>query len=684
MAGTVGERVAEARRRAFVGRAQELAFFGAWIDGREPATAVLAVHGPAGIGKSTLLRRFADDAATAGLRVLAVDARDLPPVPGGLATALDPLRAAPAGPAVLLIDTIEALTDAETVLSELLAALPADVLVVVAGQHPPSARWRTDPGWSDVVRVVRLGTFSEAECRDFLAARRLDLGALSDVVAATHGHPLALALLAEVMRAGGSAAAGPTPDLVRDLLDRLLAAVPTPAHRRALEAAAQVRALTEPLLAALLFLADAAEPFDWLRGLPFVESTPAGLVLHDLVRDAVGADLRWRDAARVRAIRERARAYHLARLDEREGDPAAAVLDLMFLHDDFRAMMRGPEAGVGAGLLRLGSLRPGDADEIRAAVERNEGRASALLAERWLAAQPGGWTVVRAADGTVAGFLCALSLTDAEEQQRAWDDGVDPAVLAAVRHLRSLPPLRGGERAQLFRFWMSAETYQSASPVQSLLAAQLARTFLTTPGLAVSLLACADPARWADFCRYADQRRMPGADFDVGGRTYAVFGHDWRAVPPAAWLAVLARREAGAGPGEDAPAPPPGAVRVLAREEFAAAVRDGLRGVTRRERLAANPLLDSRLVLAAAGPDAPRAQRVNALQTALRDAANLLKANPADERLYRVLHRAYLAPSPSLERAAEALGLPSSTFRRYLGLAVGRVVDALWEREVDA
>jgi len=47
-----------------------------------------------------------------------------------------------------------------------------------------------------------------------------------------------------------------------------------------------------------------------------------------------------------------------------------------------------------------------------------------------------------------------------------------------------------------------------------------------------------------------------------------------------------------------------------------------------------------------------------------------------------VLHRAYVSPAPTLERAAEVLDLPSSTFRRLLSTAQARIVDALWVREL--
>ena len=68
-------------------------------------------------------------------------------------------------------------------------------------------------------------------------------------------------------------------------------------------------------------------------------------------------------------------------------------------------------------------------------------------------------------------------------------------------------------------------------PVQSLITAQLARHYLSTPGLAVSLVPFAQPEEWGEACARGDQRRAPDADFTIENRTYAVFQPDWRLVP---------------------------------------------------------------------------------------------------------------------------------------------------------
>jgi ABC-type transport system involved in cytochrome c biogenesis ATPase subunit len=55
----VGDRLQRARDRVFAGRAAELGIFRSALSGDGKAPAVLYVHGPGGIGKSMLLRRFA-------------------------------------------------------------------------------------------------------------------------------------------------------------------------------------------------------------------------------------------------------------------------------------------------------------------------------------------------------------------------------------------------------------------------------------------------------------------------------------------------------------------------------------------------------------------------------------------------------------------------------------------------
>jgi hypothetical protein len=679
MAGTVGDRVGAARRRAFVGRGAELALLIGVVQDPHSETSVVFLHGPGGVGKSTLLRRFADECTQAGIPHLFLDARDLAPTPEGVAAALERLtgsepaaEAGQAGRRVLLIDTFELLAPVESYLRDgVLATLPADTLVVVAGQLPPSTAWLTDPGWAALVRALPLANLTPAESDEYLVRRNVQPEQRAAAVAFTRGHPLALALVSEVLLTKGSFAPHESPGVIKALVDQLLQAVPTPAHRQALEAASQVRLLTQPLLAALLAQPDATALFDWLRRLPITESGPGGLRLHDLAADVLDADVQWSDPQRYRLLHDRARGHYLEQLGA--ADPvgqATAMMGLIFLHQELRPYLQ--PAADAANALRIDAATAGDAAEIGVIIERHEGTESAAVAAQWLACQPAAWSVVRAPDGTVAGLMCALAIEDRE----GLADIDDPALETAYQQLDRHPPLRSGERVTLIRYWMSRDEYQGVSPAQSLITVQTGRHYLTTPGLAFSLLSFADPEPWTAAIEYSDLHRMPAADFTVGGRRYTSFGHDWRVVTPTAWLARMAMRETGAG---ELPPPPADPAAVLAREDFAAAVRRALRGVTRADLLRSSPLLTSRLVSTRVPAEAKTSERVEALRQVLVGACRSLESDP---RAYRVLHRSFLAPAPTLEAAAEALGMPSSTFRRHLTSAVGRVVDVLWEQEL--
>ncbi|WP_373920396.1 AAA family ATPase [Streptomyces sp. 5112.2] len=72
---SVGERPSTARTRAFVGRETELGRFGEALAAEPEAPFAFYVHGPGGMGKSTLLRRLADRARAAGRLLVELDGR---------------------------------------------------------------------------------------------------------------------------------------------------------------------------------------------------------------------------------------------------------------------------------------------------------------------------------------------------------------------------------------------------------------------------------------------------------------------------------------------------------------------------------------------------------------------------------------------------------------------------------
>lgn len=669
--GTLGDRLEAARHRRFVGRERELAQFAEALGAETLPFHLALVHGPGGIGKTTLLDEVARLAAEAGAAVARLDGRDLDPTPDAFAAAADRALAGTADRRVLLVDTYEQIEGLDGWLRRaFVPGLQASDLVVLAGRNRPSAEWRT--AWPGAVVEVELHNLGPAEATAYLSDRDVPDEAREHVLAFTHGHPLALALVAERLRQSGAATFDPgaEPVLLRDLLDRFVSSVPSDAHRAALEGASVVRSVTVPLLAALLpDPAEADALFAWLRGLAFVEADPRGVRLHDVVRETIEADLRWRDPDRYGAFHTRARRHCLDRLRAAPTEIERRQTFTDYLHLYRHNPVVQPllqslrTAWAEAHLTGSGPLRDGDAEAVHALVARHHGDAEAEAIAGWLDRRPEAAEVFYADGGGVAGVLLTLSLRDLSETAAE----TDPAAAAAWDAVGTR--LREGERGILFRSWLDAEAGQGVSAVQSLVFVRTVERYLSTPGLASSVILTSEPELWGPVFTLVGLSRLSSAEVPEG--PLAAFGKDWRAMPPDAWLDALAEWAPAAS------APLDGDVVVaLGREAFAEAVRDALKAYARPHRLTESPLLASRLVREHSGDDG-----VAVLRTLLADAAEELKQGVRDRPFFRALDVTYLRPAPTQALAAERLGVPFSTYRRHLGRGVDHVVDALWAIE---
>lgn len=690
MPPSLADHLRSARQYSIVGREAEKQLFRNTLTAPEPPFYLLYIFGPGGVGKTTLLRELSATAAELQVPQLYIDSRNLEPTPTSfyhaVATGLelptaDEIEAHLANGErfVLLVDTFERLQPLERWLRDLfLPQLPARSLIVLAGRYPPSPEWRSDPGWRDLLYQLSLRNLSAEESQIYLTRRKVPEREQQTVLAFTHGHPLALSLVADVFSQRPMTHFQPAdvPDVLKVLLEQLVQKVPGPAHRAALEACALVRVMTEGLLSAMLSLPDAHELFDWLRDLSFIESGVHGLFPHDLARDILLADLRWRNPDWHTTLHNRARTYYANRLQQVGPLEQQSILyDYIFLHRD-NSFVRPFYEWQGSAATLPDRMHADDLEHLIEIVREQEGDESAAHMHYWVERQPDSILVLRGSEQEPVGFAMFLALhhlTSAEAQP-------DPAIRAACAYLQRRSPLRSGEVATYFRFWMASDSYQQISPVQSQIFINMVRHYLTTPGLAFTFLPCADPEFWAPLFAYADLARMPELDFSSGGRQFGVYGHDWRAVPPMAWLALMGEREVGSAP--IAPPAPVEQLIVLDAADFAQAVQQALKDITRPTTLRQNPLLRSRLVVDQVGLQADESERIAALGRIIRSAAESLQASPRDMKLYRVLYHTYLQPAPTQELAAELLDLPFSTYRRHLKSSQERVIDILWNQEL--
>jgi len=691
MPSRLSDRLNSARRERFIGRAAELALFEHALGAAELPFCVLYVYGPGGVGKTSLLAEFAHLAERAHAQAVMLDGRNLEATPEsflagmrlslGVDLTTGPVEAlaASAGRSVLLVDTFDLLAPLEGWLRDVfLPALTDRVLVVLASRHPPSAPWRADPGWQQVLKTVALRNLSPDEGRTYLTRRQVPETDLPAILSFTHSYPLALSLVADLyeQRQGYHFVPAEAHDVVAVLLERFLQRVPGPAHRAVLEICALARVTTELLLAEMLAVPDAHDLFAWLRGLSFVQPRPGGLFPHDVAREVLVADLRWRNPQWYTELHRRARIYYAQRLHATQGvDQQLVLFDFIYLHRENPAVRPFFEWQA-SGRAVPDRLGQDDIGHLVAMVTRHEGTESASLARYWLARQPEHVVVFRDLEGKPAGFMTLLAL----ERASGEDLAADPAVASVSDFLQRHAPLRADESATYFRFWMAAETYQAVSPIQSLIFITMVRHYFT-PGLAYTFYACADPEFWQPVFAYAELHRPSELDFRVGDRAFGVYGHDWRAMPPLPWLELLGQRELAAAPETIKP-PAPARVEVLSREEFGEAVEHALRNYTRPDALRGNGLLRSRIVTERVGAAVGEGARVAALRDLLKQAAEHLRETPKEHKFYRAVHHTYLQPTATQEQAAEMLDVPLSSYRRHLKAGMTRIAEILWHIEV--
>jgi hypothetical protein len=685
----MADRLGQIRQSRFVGRLSELGFFQSLLLAPEPAILLLSLAGPGGIGKTSLLQAWMQQAARVGRPLVLIDGRQIAPHPPAFVQAIGQQLglAEPTSEqiwdrwpqrSILLIDTYEQLRPLDDWLRDsFLPQLPSDSLVVIAGRDGLGAAWQSDAAWSQLTHQIVLEPLQPEESAHYLQLHQIPAELQAELLRFCHGHPLALALSVDLLHQQGQLEhfrPHEEPDLLGSLLGRFLAELPSPQQREALETLALTWAANEALLAELYGPEAAHELFEWLRQLSSVQQTPAGLVLHDSLREVLLNDLRWRNPQRYQSLAERILLVLLKRLRQtKQSDQLRLWLDFFSLtrqHPFFQSYFDWDSLGS----YYADSVRNEEFAQLEAQIAAFEGQQAAELLRYWRERQPEALIVFRSVHGQIVGWMCqlALRIADLEQEER------DPALLAARAWLASLGQFEPHEQIAYTRFWLDKTHYQVASPSLNLAAIYASMAWTSLPKLGYSFVAVADPGYHAEHFASIHFSLLPEAAFEQDGRLFEVFGHNWRAQPFEAWL--MSKQQLIGAISQTEAEPTPSEWGRLSDKDFAKALRQALRDFHSQPQLAENPLLQTALVRSHAdGRSGPEV-----LQGLLEQAATSLESSPRNQKLYRALWQTYFEASRTQEQVAELLDLPFNTYRYQLQQAIERVTHYLLRLEEQA
>lgn len=675
------------RKKNFVGRQKEISFFEQLLKEKEPSIHLLYVYGPGGQGKTTLLKQFADLCKESLVPFIQLDCRYIESHPDSFKEAF---RAASsvaninnnlpfsmdttAGNVTLIIDTFEKLKPLDDWLRmEFLPELPGNVITVISGRSHLSTNWKTDPGWQSITKVFALQELSNEESAQLLRRRNIPEEQVQRIVNYTHGNPLALSIVTDMFEQRKNSRFDPldSPDIMKTLLEQFVQEVPSPAHKAALELCSLVNLTTEKLIEEVIGAQMASELFNWLTTLTFIEKGLGGLYPHDMVRDAIAAEMHWRNPDWYRHLHIKTQQFYIARLLKQTGEKQREILfSLIFLHRMNPAVKPFFEFQE-TGSSWQDKMKGDDAKYLITMIKKYEGNKAAELFSEWLDHKAAEIWVFRDAEKTPAGFVLKINIEKINTKTH------DPFINALLPYKKDWK-IQEGELMTAFHSWMSRDHYQNVSAVQSAIFLRIVQWYFKE-GLAISMLRCVNPEFWNQVLSYADLHPLPQLDHELNEQNYGWYMHDWRLRRPLDWLELMGKREINEEETSIPLSPLPESG--LTEQKFTDAVYEALKQLNNPKKMIGNALLKSHFVQLANEHEPTEINLALTLADKLNKAITSLENSPKDEALHRVLHRTFINPVGSQEQTADFLYMSFSTYRRQVKKAVERIADILWLQE---
>jgi hypothetical protein len=540
-----------------VGRDAELARLTGLMEIDGPIVAF--VHGIAGIGKTTLLRTFAERARGTGARVIEIDGTSIEPSAGGFGSELavaiglgasatqgevDERMAGFGGIVVVVIDSYERLRLLDTWLrQDFVLHLPPGCRVLIAGRDRPLLGWSIAFDRPSAFLDLALGGLADVDAFAMLGPTWLDDPNARTIVRLTRGHPLALRLAAASPAAAGTTAGTTMRDtkahLVHELASAYVDDLPTDT-RTVVEAASVVRRATRSLLRAMLPDIPPGDAFERLARLPFVSRTDEGLAMHDLVHEVVQDALRADDPAAY--LEYRRAAWEQLTAEARSIGPSSLwryTADMLALIDN--PVVREAFFPASTEFFAVEPARADDGAAIADIAASTEPPAAACSLTALWAEQPEWFFVVRDAHGGTSGFyvLCrsdqaSAAVVDAHPILRQWRE-----------HLRR-NPVGPGEIVLYMPRWLTKDVGEIACATQAACWLDVKRLYMELrPRLRRLYTTVIDLGAWAPVVLPLGFAPLPEYAVDLDGVTFHTALLDFGPGSVDGWLATRVAGELG-------------------------------------------------------------------------------------------------------------------------------------------
>lgn len=446
---------------------------------------IVAIHGIAGIGKSTLLREFVKNSTA---KIIFFNCQLIEPTPSAFKKAfieilemenqsLQIIANKITQQTVVLLDKFESFRLLETWLRrDFMAIMHGKVKLIFATRVPPDYQWVINPPENCRYSSLKLASFSFNDSVDFLQLAGHSKVAAIGINQFANGHPLALRLASAAIleQPGRQLSDIPLDNVIQTLAYYFVEDIKDLQLRQAVEATATVRRVSESVLASMLDLKDASTIYNRLSEVDFIEHRLDGLSLHDVLKHALAATLKAKSPQKFSEYRNRA--SRILRQEMKTADSSNLwryTADIIYLVDN--GVIR--DAFFPPNDHREYSIEPAmesDLETIMLIVEKHEPEDVKEIYLHWWQHAPETFHCVKNSANKMVGFYCLINpaLISDKVINR------DPITAAWWRHNQENKTQGIKPQALFIRRWLSLNEGESTSGVQAACWLDIKRAYL--------------------------------------------------------------------------------------------------------------------------------------------------------------------------------------------------------------